>query len=61
MTKVGHRKHHRQHVVKDVEAVVSLDDVSSRDVEEENWPNDCVPHLEFHLEIRPCELNLKES
>ena len=33
MTKVGHRKHHRQHVVKDVEAVVSLD-------EEENYDED---------------------
>ena len=33
MTKVGHRKHHRQHVVKDVEAVVSID-------EEENYDED---------------------
>ena len=36
MTKVGHRKHHRKHFVKDVEAVVSLDDISVRDVEQEN-------------------------
>ena len=40
MTKVGHRKHHRKHFVKDVEAVVSLDDISVRDVEQENEDED---------------------
>ena len=37
MTKVGHKKHHRRHHVKDVEAVVSFDEVSMRDVDDENY------------------------
>ena len=37
MTKVGHRKHHRKQLVKDVEAVISHNDVSVMDVEEENY------------------------
>ena len=40
MTRVGHKKHHRKHAVKDVEAVVSLDDVSVKDVEEEVYDSD---------------------
>ena len=34
---VGQRKRHRKH---DVEAVVSLDDISVKDVEEENYEDD---------------------
>ena len=38
--KVGHRKHHKKHFVKDVEAVISRNDVSVMDIVEKNYDED---------------------
>ena len=40
MTKVGQRKHHKKHSVKDVEGVISRNDVSVMDIEEKNYDKD---------------------